>query len=260
MNSRSREESKKLKAISQKGIGFLLIAFTFLILSSFNISSRYYNQTASDFFASGLADKTLNVNSADPELLNATVFHAINLLREKKGRTAFEYSDELYKMSKEYMDKMEKKKFTDPEAIQKRYAKVMLNDAKTKGFKGTLVNMNAIEYEAIDYNGKEFFYNRKDSTTALHLFYGKPPVKNEKKPERDSIACYTYKTFAGALIEELVKSDKQKITTSKAYRFSACVLQWDYSTLYKKRIPKIKLIQVAGGFQTDLMEEDLDEK
>ena len=46
----------------------------------------------------------------------------------------------------------------------------------------------------------------------------------------------------------------------KAYRFSACVLQWDYSTLYKKRIPKIKLMQVAGGFQTDLMEEDLDEK
>jgi hypothetical protein len=260
MNLRNREESKKLKAISKKPIPFWFIALNFLLLSSFNISSTYYNQTASAFFASGLADKTLNVNSADPELLNATVFHAINLLREKKGRTAFEYSEELYKMSKEYMDKMEKKKFTDPEAIQKRYTKVMLNDAKNKGFKGTLVNMNAIEYQAVNYNGKEFFYNKKDTTTALHLFYGKPPLKNEKKPERDSIDCYTYKTFADALVDELLKADKQKITTSKAYRFSACVLQWDYSTLYKKRIPQIKLIQVAGGFQTDLINDESEQK
>ncbi len=260
MNMRNSEESKKLKAISQKGIGFLLIAFNFLLLSSFYMSSTYYNQTASAFFGSGLADRKLNVNTADPELLNATLFHAINLLREKKGKTAFEYSEELYKMSKEYMDKMEKKKFTDPEAIQKRYAKVMLNDAQAKGFKGTLVNMNAIEYQAVNYNSKEFFYNKKDTTTALHLFYGKPPVKNEKKPERDSIACYTYKTFADAVVDELLKTDKQKISTSKAYRFSACVLQWDYSTLYKKRIPQIKLIQLAGGFQTDLINDESEQK
>lgn len=238
----------------------LFVFLAFLLFSSFNISSSYYNKTASAFFGSGVADRTLNVNTADPELLNATLFHAINLLREKKGKTAFEYSEELYKMSKEYMDKMEKKKFTDPEAIQKRYAKVMLNNAQAKGFKGTLVNMNAIEYQAVNYNGKEFFYNKKDTNTALHLFYGKPPVKNEKKPERDSIDCYTYKSFAEAVLGELLKEDKQKITTSKAYRFSACVLQWDYSTLYKKRIPQIKLIQMAGGFQTDLMNDELDEK
>lgn len=233
-----------------------LLSLAIVLFSAFESPNQYYAQSASSFFAAGVADKTFNVNTVDPELLNATVFHAINIMREKKGRTAFEYSPELYKMTKEYMDKMEKKKFTDPEAIQKRYAKLLLNDAKSKGFKGTLVNMNVLEHQAVNYNGKEFFYNKKDTITALHLFYGKPPVKNEKKPERDSLECYTYITFANALVDELLKSDKQKITTSKAYRYSACVLQYDYSTLYKKRIPQIKLIQVAGGFQTDLMEEE----
>ena len=233
-------------------IGYSLLAIPFL---GFNISSTYYSQSAQSFFALGIADKKLNVNTADPELLNATVFHAINQLREKKGRAPFEYSEELYKLTKEYMDKMEKKKFTDGEAIQKRYSKIILNDAKNKNFKGTLVNLNALEFQAVEYNDKEFFYNRKDTTTSMHLFYGKMPVKGEKKSERDSIACHTYKSFADALVNELLKNDKQKITTSKAYRFSACVLQWDYSTLYKKKIPMIKFLQVAGGYQTDLIKD-----
>jgi len=241
--------------LRNKIVTCFLLSATFLFCSSFNISADYYVQSASSFFATGLADKTLNVSTADPELLNATVFHTINLLREKKGRAPFEYSPELFKLTKEYMDKNEKKKFTDAEAFQKRYAKVLLKDAKSKNFKGTLVNLNVLDFQAIDYNGKEFFYNKKDSTTALHLFYGKMPVKNEKNPERDSIPCYTYKTFAEAMVDALLKSDKQKITISKAYRFSACVLQWDYNTLYKKKIPQIKFLQIAGGYQTDLMKD-----
>lgn len=239
-----------------KGKTYLIVGFlSLIILSSFNANNGYYTQNASSFFASGLADRVLNVNTADPELLNATVFHTINQYREKKGRDPFEYSQELYNLTKEYMDKNEKKKFTNGEAIQKRYSKVILNDAKNKNFKGTLVNLNALEFQAVDYNGKEFFYNKKDSTTAMHLFYGKMPVKNEKKPERDSIVCYTYRSFAEAMVNELIKNDKQKITSSKAYRFSACVLQYDYSTLYKKKIPQIKFLQIAGGYQTDLIKD-----
>ncbi len=253
------QSQRTLSVNRRREVGLPLLyslIFSFLFFSSFNTPDSYYTQSASSFFSSGIADKTLTLSSADPELLNATVFHTINQLREKKGKLPFEYSPELNKVAQSYLEKMEKRKFTNPEAIQSKYVKIILNDAKAQGFKGTLVNMNAQQYQAIDYNGKEFFYNRKDSTTQLKLFYGKMPVKNEKHPERDSISCYTYKAFAEQIVDEMLKNDKQKVTLSKAYKFSSCVLQWDYSTLYKRKIPQIKLIQVAGGFQTDLMQEE----
>lgn len=226
-----------------------------ILFSSFNTSNNYYNQSADEFFDSGLADKTLTIADTDPELLNASVFHAINKMREQKERDAFQYSPELQKLVLSYMGKVESKNFATAENIKKKFLKTILKDAKEKGFKGTLVDLNVLQAQAIDYNDKIFFYNKKDESTELHLFYGERPSKKDKKQDREAIPNYTYKSFSENLISVLLKLDKENKTTSKAYKYSACVLQWDYSSLYKNKIPQIKLIQIVGGFQTDLIKD-----
>ncbi|MCX6182832.1 MAG: hypothetical protein NT150_12990 [Bacteroidetes bacterium] len=227
----------------------------FILFSSFNISNNYYDQTSEEFFSSGVADKILTLADTDPELLNATVFHAINKMREQKGKEPFLYSPELQKLVLSCMTKVENKNFSNGEIIRKKFAKNILKEAKQNGFKGTLVELNALQSNAIDYNNKIFFYNKKDVDTELHLFYGERPTKQDKKQERVAIPNYTYKTFAEDLLAVLLKLDKENKSTSKAYKYSACVLQWDYASLYKNRIPQIKFLQIVGGFQTDLIKE-----
>ncbi len=235
------------------GSNFFILLF--LLFSSFNISTDYYNQSSEEFFASGVADKDLTLADTDPELLNATVFHAINKMREQKGKEAFIYSPELQKLVTSYMSKVENKNFANGEIIRKKFLKTILKEAKEKGFKGTLVDLNVLQAQAIHYNNKIFFYNKKDASTELHLFYGERPAKQDKKQDREAIPHYTYKGFAENLVSTLLKLDAENKTTSKAYKFSACVLQWDYSSLYKNKIPQIKLIQIVGGFQTDLIKD-----
>ncbi|MFM7022913.1 MAG: hypothetical protein ACKOXB_08035 [Flavobacteriales bacterium] len=231
-----------------------LILLAFILFSSFNVSS-YYDQSADEFFASGVADKILTVADTDPELLNATVFHAINKMRQQKGKEALLHSPEMQKLAASYMGKVENRNFASADVIRKKFLKNILKDAKENGFKGTLLDLNVLQSQAVDYNGKTFFYNKKDQSTELHLFYGERPTKQDKKQDREAIPNYTYKSFAENLVTALLKLDKENKTTSKAYKYSACVLQWDYSSLYKKKIPQIKLIQVVGGFQTDLIQE-----
>ncbi len=241
------------KGISVKPFSLLILFF--ILFSSFNFTNNYYDQSAEEFFASGVADADLTIAATDPELLNATVFHAINKMRLQKGKEAFIYSPELQKLVIAYMSKVENKNFANGEIIRKKILKSILKEAKEKGFKGTLVDVNILQAQAIHYNGKMFIYNKKEVSTELHLFYGERPAKQDKNQEREAIPNYTYKSFAENLVADLLKLDKENKCTSKAYKFSACALQWDYNSLYKNKIPQIKLIEIVGGYQTDLIKE-----
>ena len=234
----------------------LCLALALLLCVSFTTEHNYYDQSFEEFFASGVADKEFTLADTDAELLNAAVFHAVNEMRSQKGKLPFQYSPELQKLVNVYLSKVENKSFISGEAIGKKFAKSILKDAKEKGFKGTLVDLNAVQTQAIAYNNKTFFYNKKDVSTDLHLFYGERPAKTDKNQEREAIPFYTYKTFAENAVAQLLKLDEENKVTSKAYKFSACVLQWDYNSLYKSRIPQIKMLQIVGGFQTDLIKEN----
>jgi len=237
-------------------MGTFCFVLTIALCLSFTTEHNYYEQSFEEFFASGVADKEFTLADTDPELLNAAVFHAVNEMRSQKGKLPFQYSPELQKLVNVYLSKVENKSFISGEAIRKKFAKSILKDAKERGFKGTLVDLNALQSQAISYNNKIFFYNKKDISTDLHLFYGERPAKTDKNQEREAIPFYTYKTFAENAVAQLLKLDEENKVTSKAYKFSACVLQWDYNSLYKSRIPQIKMLQIVGGFQTDLIKEN----
>jgi hypothetical protein len=234
----------------------LCLTLTVLLCLSFSAEHNYYDQSFEEFFASGVADREFTLADTDAELLNAAVFHAVNKMRSQKGKLPFQHSPELQKLVNVYLSKVENKSFVSGEAIRKKFLKSILKDAKERGFKGTLVDLNALQTQGIAYNNKTFFYNKKDVSTDLHLFYGERPAKTDKNQEREAIPFYTYKTFAESAVAQLLKLDEENKVTSKAYKFSVCVLQWDYNSLYKSRIPQIKMLQIVGGFQTDLIEEN----
>lgn len=198
----------------------------------------------------------LSVKNYDERLLNKLVFNLINKNRVEKGLEALDYEEALSTACRKYQSKFEFRRFTTPEKVEKKIDRDLHAQTKKLGFKGGLVMPVVAQSNGIAYDeGQLYFFNKKDTETEFHLFYGQKPKKKDPNQDRDEIPHHTYASFAKELIENLSASHRKKIY-SKSYKWGGLHLQWYYKSMNKNRIPQMKMILVLGGYQTAGMWED----
>ena len=100
-------------------------------------------------------------------------------------------------------------------------------------------------------------YNKSDTDTEFHLFYGEKPKKRDKDKSRLEIPHHSYLSFAKQLLSNL-ESDNKKNLYSKSYKWGGLHLQWYYKSINKNKIPQIKMIFILGGYQTAGMWDDFE--
>jgi hypothetical protein len=111
------------------------------------------------------------------------------------------------------------------------------------------------EYYGVNYiEGKEFFFDEEDTDTDLHLFYGPRSKSKRRNADTSPIPYHTYEEFAKKFFDNM-ESERKKELFNKAYKWGAVKLQWNYKSLYKNKIPKIKAVFILSGYQTALIRD-----
>lgn len=209
-----------------------------------------HHQVKKYIYKKSAKEKLLGVKTLDHNLLNKIVFQLVNKKRQKKGLDSLKFSLELSKISLNFQDKLELRRFTNTSSIERKINRTLYSKTKKGGFDGGLVIPVIAESEALDYNGKsEFFYNKISKNSEFKLFYGKKPRKSELNPSRVEIKALDYYSFAKKLLKK-IESENKKELYSKAYKWGGLHLQWYYKSLNKRKIPQIKMIFILGGFAT----------
>lgn len=200
----------------------------------------------------------LSVKGFDEKKLNDLVFNLINKKRTKKGLPALEKEQALCTVAQQYQSKFEFRRFRHSEKVERKIERKLAEKTRKLGFKGGLVLPVVGQGNAIDYKkGKEFFYNKKDTDTEFHLFYGLKPRKKDVDKSRVEIPHHSYLSFAKALLLDMESKNKKKLY-SKSYKWGGLHLQWYYKSINKNKIPQIKLIFILGGYQTAGMWDDFE--
>lgn len=195
-------------------------------------------------------DNVLTVRGFKSELLNETIFQLVNQKRIKKGLKALDYDASLNEVCRDYQDEFEFKNFRNSGSIERKIARKVHLKTKKAGFKGKLILPVVGQSEALNYNKKkEFHLNLNNHESEFHLYYGKKPRKSEQNPDREPIKAFNYYAFAKNLLNEM-DSEHKKQLYKKHYKWGGIHTQWYYKSLNKRRIPKIKMIFLLGGYAT----------
>ena len=223
------------------------LSLIFIITLSFN---KENNITTDNFNIETAKTETLGVRTLNNTLLNKTILFLINKKRKKKGLEVLKYDSSLNQVSIKYQNDLEFKRFKNVGSVERKITRTLYIRTKKAGFNGGLVIPIAAECEAMDYDGKtEFFVNKNAKDSEFKLFYGKKPKKSETNPMREVVKPLNYYSLAKKLIKSL-DSENKKEFYSKAYKWGGMHLQWYYKSLNKRRMPKIKMVFLLGGYAT----------
>lgn len=120
-------------------------------------------------------------------------------------------------------------------------------------YEGSLVVSVVSSIDMIDYQGGDFHYHRADKLSTLHLFYGERTKLNQI--EEKLIPFDTYQTLSKKIVDQNLTGVNKKVLKSSAYKDIGVSVALDYKTLYRSKIPQIKVIMVLGGNQTALLKD-----
>ena len=158
-----------------------------MFLASFSCPAQnYYSTSSMKFFESGLAKDTAKLESLNMELLQAAIFHATNLERQKKR--PFKYGKNLEKGASFHSTEMEVKGFFSHTNRKNKKYKTPFDRAEKFKAKYTVVGENILEEIALDYkdnsvydseleNGVYVFYHHKNGEIVRELTYEELAVK-----------------------------------------------------------------------------------
>ena len=192
----------------------------------------------------------LRFENTNHRLLNKLVFYLINKERITRNLDTLTFNSPLNQLAKTNQAALEFRTFKTPKKIEAKINKNIKKESKSMGYKGGLTAALASEHNAINYEkGKDFFYNKTEPKNRLGLYYGFK--KDLKDPEKQVIKIpnYSYKQFAKNLIEQLTKKQK-KVLYNSSYSEAAVQINWYYKSLYKRKIPQMKLLVILGGYMT----------
>lgn len=199
----------------------------------------YQSYTVSTFFASGLADKIIDINNPDYNLLNVAVFFETNKYRESKGKNALVFSPELRNAAFYHAYAMAEKDFYS-------------HAGKTKGMKNVADRAGYFKYptafvgENIDF---EFLYEYSGGTSySYEQRNGNMVYLIKKGREEVSIPVYTYAEFARAIVKEWINSAPHRANMlSNDYREMGCGVFPDRDEFGGMQIPEAAGVQVFGN-------------
>jgi hypothetical protein len=217
-------------------VRFVIVpAICFILFSSFNVN------VGGDVFS---------VNQPDYNRLNTAIIEFINAKRAKKSGVNLESNDALQKTALYFTQTLRLTKFErlmNERRILKR--KVSVQSWKN-GYTNTMVDVNITFTEAIHFKGGDFYYDRSDTETNSHIFYGKKPGKKEKEEEGFKlrpVKDYTYEELAEQIAQDFLKDNRSSKALNEGYTNIGCSCSLEKNTVNRTRIPLLKAVFVLGG-------------
>lgn len=200
--------------------------------------AMYGNYTVNSFFASGMANTTIDIYNPDYGLLNAAVFYETNKYRQSKGKSFLKFSSALRNA-----------------AFYHAYAMAEMNfyshKSKVKGMKDVADRVAYFNYptafvgENIDF---EFLYNYTGGTSYSYEQVDGKMVYLLNGREGAQIPVYTYAEFAQAIVKEWINSAAHRANMlSNDYAELGCGVFPDRDEFGGLQIPEAAGVQVFGN-------------
>ena len=191
-----------------------------------------------------------NVSQPDYNGLNSRIIEKINERRLKKKESLLELNNSLqltalYLTRDLRLSKFEK--LMDERRILKRKTYVQ---SWKYGFQNTILDVTITLNKAINFKGGSFYYDKTDTETSNHLFYGEKPTKREKEEEgfkTRPIKDYSIDQLAEIIANSFLLDSRTSKCLNSGYSLLGCSCYMEKNTVHRNKIPMIKAVFVLGG-------------
>lgn len=192
----------------------------------------------------------LDPTSFNKDFLEKCILEELNSAKNIQ----LEENESLKKLAKDFQLEFESKHFYSAKRYQLRIDKeISLKSSDELNYEGSLVVSAVSSIDIINYEGGDFHYHRADKLSTLHLYYGEREKANQI--EEKLIPLDSYESLSKKIVQKNLSGDNKKTLKSSAYKDVGLSVSLDYKTLYRSKIPQIKVIMILGGDQTALLRD-----
>ena len=184
------------------------------------------------------------------EYLKELVLQKINAKRLKRKGKELVLNSALQHTADQYISKHRYKKFENTADNKTYTGKRIKKAAKINGYKNAFIDFQIVAKNAMDYYGTRFYYDKDDSDYATHLFLGTKPTRKEKEEPGFKLIPMkniTYDELATQIARSFIRDDGYFNSLNNGYDKYGLALTVDAKTLYRRRIPVLKVILIVGG-------------
>ncbi len=186
----------------------------------------------------------------DYSLLKNLVLEKLNQKRAKKNNTTLTNNASLQITANTYVSLFSYTKLEKNEKNKLRINKKIKKNCQLNGYKNAFIDYHIASINCMNFNNKIFYYDKEDAETTTHLFIGNKPTKKEKAKDgfvANPIKPYSYNQLADLIVRQFVTDDGSFKILNNGFDKFGFELAVERRTLFKKKIPKIKIIIILGG-------------
>lgn len=233
-------------------------------LDTIHVNDNTYleNYDYNTFFDIGELSDEINFLEINHELMDACLFFSINKLRKKYHRPLLEHNMNLYKVTATYTRTNYSGNFEYDKKDFARADKAVNYFAKEEQFHASQLKTVVNTQKLMNLKGVFNYYYDKPSVTTEESDWGlvKGSSKNrfDTTKTKEFIAPLTYLELCNQLSKQFA-SKFRKDLRSKAYSEGSCSVLFDQKTLFKKKIPSVKVIFIFAGERTALIPKEEEE-
>lgn len=238
-------------------ISFLLsITPNSLLTNELNINIFEYNEyldnyNITSFFKSKLADKVIDLENIDEELINATLFFYLNKKRAKGKRKAFRSNESLFQTCKNFVDKYSGSSFKKFKKKKTRFEKSLKKNLKLNNFNGSYFNGSCDYVPLLKMSKKKKYVYDENFNDGEDLFFFK---KKKRKQQLKPIKIHTYLSLAETIFKRTNFNERNTSITGKQFSELGCFISVVRKN--KTRMPFVEVIWIVGGYRLGLIEEN----
>jgi hypothetical protein len=207
------------------------------------------------FYILWLTSITLRAQYFDPlkpdyERLNTLVVKLLNEKRFKKNKSTLVVNSSLQKTALFYTNVFVLRKFENNTVNKTRFRKNFKKLCRANGFYSKLIDFTINKISALHYFGKDYYYSKEDSTSDLHLYYGKKPGRKEMSAENFKsvpLPSYSYEKLAQLIADKFIQDQGNFKTLNNAFDQIGLSCVVEPRTLGGHSLPQIKAILIVGG-------------
>lgn len=186
----------------------------------------------------------------DEGLLRELIMQKINAKREKRKLKPLTLHNALQQTAEQYIAQFRYTRFENNQENKKRLRKHIKKNCQAAGYKNAYLDFQIRAQHAMNYYGTHYYYDKEDTETSTHLFLVRRPGKTEKsKPGYKPVymKTYTYDELATLIVRVFVRDDGFFSSLNNGYDKYGFALTVDKRTLYRNRIPQVKVLLILGG-------------
>ncbi|MCB9189987.1 MAG: hypothetical protein H6599_11990 [Flavobacteriales bacterium] len=235
-----------------------------ITLDTLQVSENEYvkNYDPKSFFGIGELQDEIDFLNVNQELMDACLFFCINKLRKKYHRQQLVFDQQLYKLGLTYTKTNSSSNFDNDGKDQIKVEKSVKYFTKQESFHAKQIHPTVHNIKLMNMKGVRGYYYNKGAVTSDEsewgLYKGNSKYKNDTTKVHEEIEPMTYLEFCDQVSKQFMQQSKQ-IIKNKAFSLGACSVMFDPKTLFKNKIPSVKVIFIYAGKRTALISnEDFD--